>query len=85
MFYIILKERCLQIFNFFYRNCFFGFFFKKSIKKSIDKYMLFQTCFGFEQYVIKKFVEAFEAILRVLVENFGVKVNEVIFKFYFVY
>lgn len=47
--------------------------------------MLFQTCPGLEQYAIKKFAEAFEAIPRALAENSGVKANEVISKLYSVH
>uniref|UniRef100_A0A8C2NMD3 T-complex protein 1 subunit theta n=1 Tax=Capra hircus TaxID=9925 RepID=A0A8C2NMD3_CAPHI len=35
-----------------------------------------ETCPGLEQYAIKKFAEAFEAIPRALAENSGVKANE---------
>lgn len=41
-----------------------------------------QTCPGLDQYAIKKFAEAFEAIPRALAENSGVKANEVISKLY---
>lgn len=44
-----------------------------------------QTCPGLEQYAIKKFAEAFEAIPRALSENSGVKANEVISKLYAVH
>ncbi|NXD64748.1 TCPQ protein, partial [Eolophus roseicapillus] len=40
------------------------------------------TCPGLDQYAIKKFAEAFEAIPRALAENSGVKANEVISKLY---
>ncbi|CAK7319219.1 T-complex protein 1 subunit theta isoform X1 [Vulpes vulpes] len=40
---------------------------------------------GLEQYAIKKFAEAFEAIPRALAENSGVKANEVISKLYAVH
>ena len=46
---------------------------------------LFQTCPGLEQYAIKKFAEAFEAIPRALAENSGVKANEVLSKLYAVH
>ncbi|XP_053828082.1 T-complex protein 1 subunit theta isoform X1 [Vidua macroura] len=41
-----------------------------------------ETCPGLDQYAIKKFAEAFEAIPRALAENSGVKANEVISKLY---
>nr|KAF6473514.1 chaperonin containing TCP1 subunit 8 [Rousettus aegyptiacus] len=44
-----------------------------------------ETCPGLEQYAIKKFAEAFEAIPRALAENSGVKANEVISKLYAVH
>lgn len=44
-----------------------------------------ETCPGLEQYAIKKFAEAFEALLRALAENSGVKANEVISKLYAVH
>nr|KAF6269174.1 chaperonin containing TCP1 subunit 8 [Pipistrellus kuhlii] len=44
-----------------------------------------ETCPGLEQYAIKKFAEAFEAIPRALSENSGVKANEVISKLYAVH
>ncbi|XP_057601179.1 T-complex protein 1 subunit theta-like [Hippopotamus amphibius kiboko] len=44
-----------------------------------------ETCPGLEQYAIKKFAEAFEAISRALAENSGVKANEEISKLYAVY
>lgn len=44
-----------------------------------------QTCPGLDQYAIKKFAEAFEAIPRALAENSGVKANEVISKLYAVH
>lgn len=44
-----------------------------------------ETCPGLEQYAIKKFAEAFEAIPRALAENSGVKGNEVISKLYAVH
>lgn len=44
-----------------------------------------ETCPGLEQYAIKKFAEAFEAIPRALAENSGVKANEVISKLYSVH
>uniref|UniRef100_A0A6I8NXP3 T-complex protein 1 subunit theta n=1 Tax=Ornithorhynchus anatinus TaxID=9258 RepID=A0A6I8NXP3_ORNAN len=40
---------------------------------------------GLEQYAIKKFAEAFEAVPRALAENSGVKANEVISKLYAVH
>ncbi|NXC20081.1 TCPQ protein, partial [Corythaeola cristata] len=43
------------------------------------------TCPGLDQYAIKKFAEAFEAIPRALAENSGVKANEVISKLYAVH
>lgn len=46
---------------------------------------LLQTCPGLEQYAIKKFAEALEAIPRALAENSGVKANEVISKLYAVH
>ncbi|KAK7815685.1 hypothetical protein U0070_015614 [Myodes glareolus] len=47
--------------------------------------VLTRTCPGLEQYAIKKFAEAFEAIPRALAENSGVKANEVISKLYAVH
>lgn len=44
-----------------------------------------QTCPGLDQYAIKKFAEAFEAIPRALAENSGIKANEVISKLYAVH
>ncbi|XP_015419717.1 PREDICTED: T-complex protein 1 subunit theta [Myotis davidii] len=44
-----------------------------------------ETCPGLEQYAIKKFAEAFEAVPRALSENSGVKANEVISKLYAVH
>ncbi|KAF6117853.1 chaperonin containing TCP1 subunit 8 [Phyllostomus discolor] len=44
-----------------------------------------ETCPGLEQYAIKKFAEALEAIPRALAENSGVKANEVISKLYAVH
>nr|XP_033796202.1 T-complex protein 1 subunit theta isoform X3 [Geotrypetes seraphini] len=44
-----------------------------------------ETCPGLEQYAIKKFAEAFEALPRALAENSGVKANEVISKLYAVH
>ncbi|XP_007173878.2 T-complex protein 1 subunit theta isoform X1 [Balaenoptera acutorostrata] len=44
-----------------------------------------EICPGLEQYAIKKFAEAFEAIPRALAENSGVKANEVISKLYAVH
>uniref|UniRef100_H0VEJ5 T-complex protein 1 subunit theta n=1 Tax=Cavia porcellus TaxID=10141 RepID=H0VEJ5_CAVPO len=44
-----------------------------------------ETCPGLEQYAIKKFAEAFEAIPRALAENSGVKANEIISKLYAVH
>ncbi|KAM9200939.1 T-complex protein 1 subunit theta [Dugong dugon] len=44
-----------------------------------------ETCPGLEQYAIKKFAEAFEAIPRALAENSGVKASEVISKLYAVH
>ncbi|NWV86488.1 TCPQ protein, partial [Dasyornis broadbenti] len=44
-----------------------------------------ETCPGLDQYAIKKFAEAFEAIPRALAENSGVKANEVISKLYAVH
>lgn len=41
-----------------------------------------QSCPGLEQYAIKKFAEAFEALPRALAENSGVKGNELISKLY---
>lgn len=41
-----------------------------------------ETCPGLDQYAIKKFAEAFEALPRALAENSGVKANEVISKLY---
>ena len=41
-----------------------------------------KTCPGLEQYAIKKFAEAFEAVPRALAENSGVKANELISKLY---
>ncbi|XP_056415498.1 T-complex protein 1 subunit theta [Hyla sarda] len=41
-----------------------------------------ETCPGLDQYAIKKFAEAFEAVPRALAENSGVKANEVISKLY---
>uniref|UniRef100_A0A8C5FUA1 T-complex protein 1 subunit theta n=1 Tax=Gadus morhua TaxID=8049 RepID=A0A8C5FUA1_GADMO len=41
-----------------------------------------ETCPGLEQYAIKKFAEAFEAVPRALAENSGVKANELISKLY---
>lgn len=47
--------------------------------------MLLQSCPGLEQYSIKKFAEAFEAVPRALAENSGVKGNELISKLYAVH
>ena len=44
-----------------------------------------QSCPGLEQYAIKKFAEAFEAVPRALAENSGVKGNELISKLYAVH
>ncbi|KAG7280206.1 hypothetical protein CRUP_037567 [Coryphaenoides rupestris] len=44
--------------------------------------VLVRTCPGLEQYAIKKFAEAFEAVPRALAENSGVKANELISKLY---
>lgn len=44
-----------------------------------------QTCPGLDQYAIKKFAEAFEAIPRALGENSGIKANELISKLYAVH
>ncbi|XP_048349383.1 T-complex protein 1 subunit theta isoform X1 [Sphaerodactylus townsendi] len=44
-----------------------------------------ETCPGLDQYAIKKFAEAFEAIPRALAENSGVKANELISKLYAVH
>ncbi|XP_042313063.1 T-complex protein 1 subunit theta isoform X1 [Sceloporus undulatus] len=44
-----------------------------------------ETCPGLDQYAIKKFAEAFEAIPRALAENSGVKGNELISKLYAVH
>ncbi|KAM9646445.1 LOW QUALITY PROTEIN: T-complex protein 1 subunit theta-like [Trichechus inunguis] len=44
-----------------------------------------ETCPGLEQYAIKKFAEAFEAIPLALAENSGVKASEVISKLYAVH
>lgn len=44
-----------------------------------------ETCPGLDQYAIKKFAEAFEAIPRALAENSGVKANEVLSKLYAVH
>lgn len=41
-----------------------------------------QSCPGLEQYSIKKFAEAFEALPRALAENSGVKGTELISKLY---
>uniref|UniRef100_A0A8C9U0Z4 T-complex protein 1 subunit theta n=1 Tax=Scleropages formosus TaxID=113540 RepID=A0A8C9U0Z4_SCLFO len=41
-----------------------------------------ESCPGLEQYSIKKFAEAFEALPRALAENSGVKGNELISKLY---
>ncbi|XP_068126702.1 T-complex protein 1 subunit theta isoform X2 [Hyperolius riggenbachi] len=41
-----------------------------------------ETCPGLDQYAIKKFAEALEAIPRALAENSGVKANEVVSKLY---
>lgn len=41
-----------------------------------------QSCPGLEQYSIKKFAEAFEALPQALAENSGVKGNELISKLY---
>ncbi|MFT7818496.1 T-complex protein 1 subunit theta isoform X1 [Arapaima gigas] len=41
-----------------------------------------ESCPGLEQYAIKKFAEAFEALPRALAENSGVKGNELISKLY---
>lgn len=47
--------------------------------------MFCQSCPGLEQYSIKKFAEAFEAVPRALAENSGVKGNELISKLYAVH
>ncbi|CAB1333309.1 unnamed protein product [Coregonus sp. 'balchen'] len=44
-----------------------------------------ETCPGLEQYAIKKFAEAFEAVPRALAENSGIKGNELISKLYAVH
>ncbi|XP_026872777.1 T-complex protein 1 subunit theta isoform X1 [Electrophorus electricus] len=44
-----------------------------------------ESCPGLEQYSIKKFAEAFEAVPRALAENSGVKGNELISKLYAVH
>ncbi|XP_033002783.1 T-complex protein 1 subunit theta isoform X1 [Lacerta agilis] len=44
-----------------------------------------ESCPGLDQYAIKKFAEAFEAIPRALAENSGVKANELISKLYAVH
>ncbi|XP_039600853.1 T-complex protein 1 subunit theta [Polypterus senegalus] len=44
-----------------------------------------ESCPGLEQYAIKKFAEAFEAVPRALAENSGVKSNELISKLYAVH
>uniref|UniRef100_A0A2D4FVK7 T-complex protein 1 subunit theta n=1 Tax=Micrurus corallinus TaxID=54390 RepID=A0A2D4FVK7_MICCO len=44
-----------------------------------------ETCPGLDQYAIKKFAEAFEAIPRALAENSGIKANELISKLYAVH
>merc|ERR1712131_182278 len=44
-----------------------------------------ESCPGLEQYAIKKFGEAFEAVPRALAENSGVKGNELISKLYAVH
>ncbi|KAL7983558.1 hypothetical protein Chor_000434 [Crotalus horridus] len=44
-----------------------------------------ETCPGLDQYAIKKFAEAFEAIPRALGENSGIKANELISKLYAVH
>uniref|UniRef100_A0A8B9HPF3 T-complex protein 1 subunit theta n=1 Tax=Astyanax mexicanus TaxID=7994 RepID=A0A8B9HPF3_ASTMX len=44
-----------------------------------------ESCPGLEQYAIKKFAEAFEAVPRALAENSGVKGNELISKLYAVH
>ncbi|KAK7926154.1 hypothetical protein WMY93_008464 [Mugilogobius chulae] len=41
-----------------------------------------ESCPGLEQYAIKKFAEAFEALPRALAENSGVKASELISKMY---
>ncbi|XP_064208681.1 T-complex protein 1 subunit theta-like isoform X1 [Anguilla rostrata] len=41
-----------------------------------------ESCPGLEQYAIKKFAEAFEAVPRALAENSGIKGNELISKLY---
>lgn len=47
--------------------------------------MFCQSCPGLEQYSIRKFAEAFEAVPRALAENSGVKGNELISKLYAVH
>ncbi|KAG2456475.1 PAXB1 protein, partial [Polypterus senegalus] len=47
--------------------------------------VLVRSCPGLEQYAIKKFAEAFEAVPRALAENSGVKSNELISKLYAVH
>ncbi|XP_020651879.3 T-complex protein 1 subunit theta isoform X1 [Pogona vitticeps] len=44
-----------------------------------------ETCPGLDQYAIKKFAEAFEAVPRALAENSGIKGNELISKLYAVH
>uniref|UniRef100_A0A8C7IC44 T-complex protein 1 subunit theta n=2 Tax=Oncorhynchus TaxID=8016 RepID=A0A8C7IC44_ONCKI len=44
-----------------------------------------ESCPGLEQYAIKKFAEAFEAVPRALAENSGIKGNELISKLYAVH
>ncbi|XP_034972465.1 T-complex protein 1 subunit theta isoform X1 [Zootoca vivipara] len=44
-----------------------------------------ESCPGLDQYAIKKFAEAFEAIPRALAENSGIKANELISKLYAVH
>ncbi|XP_069492466.1 T-complex protein 1 subunit theta isoform X1 [Ambystoma mexicanum] len=53
------------------------------LAKNITSYG--ETCPGLDQYAIKKFAEAFEAVPRALAENSGVKANEVLSKLYAVH
>ena len=50
------------------------------LAKRITSYS--ETCAGLEQYSIKKFAEAFEAVPTALAENAGVKSREVLSKLY---
>lgn len=55
---------------------------KKNLSFCVSGCLRAKTRPGLEQYAIKKFAEAFEAVPRALAENSGVKANELISKLY---